>query len=246
VSADKDKGKRSVVSMSGSPIFHHTEATPFQAPQGEECIEQISNHIEAHFGKVDGVFHEIVSDTVHIDVHFVRATEDFPFVRVVTSGMSDLPMTVPEGVETPRFAELLMTLPGDWRVDQESFKDEAWYWPIRLLKGLARLPHKYKTWLGFGHTVPNGEPPEPYAATTQLCGAIVLHSVTVPDDFHTLRIDEHKEITFFAVVPIYAEEMNLKLRLGTDTLLDKLGAMEVSDVVDLSRRNVAGKKFGIF
>ena len=32
-------------------------------------------------------------------------------------------------------------------------KDEKWYWPIRLLKSLARLPIASDTWLGFGHTM---------------------------------------------------------------------------------------------
>lgn len=140
----------------------------------------------------------------------------------------------------------MITLPGDWRLDQESFKDEVWYWPVRLLKGLARLPHKYDTWLGFGHTVPNGDPAEPYAANTKLCGALIVPSITVPDEFHQLRIHEHKEITFFAVVPLYAEEMTLKLREGSEKLLDKFTQMDINDIVDPSRRNVAKKRFDIF
>jgi len=244
VSSDKDKP--SVVSLSGSRILRHTEAKPWEPPQGEMCLEQISNHIEAHLGKVETVFHEIVSDTVHIDVHVVKPNQRFPFARLVTSGMSDLPMAVPDGADVPRFAELLVTLPVDWRLDQESWKDEAWYWPVRLLKGLARLPHKHNTWLGFGHTVPNGDPAEPYAPNTKLCGAIVLPSVSVPDEFHRLQIDADKEITFFAVVPLYDEEMSLKLRLGTDKLLDKLGGLEISDIVDVARPNAAKKRFGLF
>lgn len=238
--------KPAVVSLSGSPIYRHTEATPFEAPRGEECIEQISRHIEAHLGKVDSVFHEIISDTVHVDVHMVKATAQFPFVRLVTSGMSDLPMTTPEGAEAPKFVELLMTLPGDWRLDQASFEDEAWYWPVRLLKMLARLPHKYKTFLSYGHTVPNGDPAEPYASNTKLCGALLLPSATVPDDFLRLRIDDNKEIMFLAVLPLYEEEMNLKLRSGPGELVDRFDKFGVNDIVDVARRNVARKRFGIF
>src|SRR5690606_27736593 len=85
-------------------------------------------------------------------------------VRLVTSGMSDLPMSVPEDAGCPGFAELMVTLPAGWKLDQASFQDENWYWPVRLLKSLARLPHKHATWLGFGHTVPNGHPAGPYQA----------------------------------------------------------------------------------
>ena len=160
--------------------------------------------------------------------------------------MSDLPMTTPEGAEVPRFAELLLTLPNYWKVDQVSFEDEKWYWPVRIMKTLARLPHKYSTWLGFGHTVPNGDPPEPYAQNTKLCGAIVLPSISVPDAFHTLRIGEHKTITFYAIVPLFEEEMNFKLRSGTDALLERLGKKGVSDIIEPSRTNVGKKLFGLF
>ena len=57
----------------------------------------------------------------------------------------------------------MAALPGDWRLTADDFKDERWYWPVRQLKYLARLPHKHATWLGFGHTIPNGDSAEVYA-----------------------------------------------------------------------------------
>jgi hypothetical protein len=45
-----------------------------------------------------------------------------------------------------------------------------------------------------------------------------------------------------AVVPLYAEEMNLKLRLGSSELLEKLGAAEISDLIDPVRPNVAKRQ----
>jgi hypothetical protein len=234
-----------IVSLSGQPIYQHGEPLPFAGPRGEEFIEEISTHIERHLGPVETVYHEILSDKVHIDVHFVKPTEDSPWVRLVTSGMSDLPMATPEDERIPRHTELLITLPPDWKLSQADMQDENWYWPIRLVKSLARLPHQYATWLGWGHTVPNGDPPEPYAPSTKLCGAIILPSVTVPDDFHTLSIAGVKDITFFAVVPLHEAEMNLKLRSGTDELLKRFDKHGVSDIVDPARRNTV-KRFGLW
>ncbi|HEU4603668.1 MAG TPA: suppressor of fused domain protein [Steroidobacteraceae bacterium] len=238
--------KKDVVSLSGNPVYYHAPAKGWESPRGEECIEQISGHIEAHLGKIETVFHEILSDTVHIDVHFVKATPEFPFVRLVTSGMSDLPMATPPEAEVPRFLELMMTLPADWKLEQKAFEDERWYWPIRLLKFLARLPHKHSTWLGWGHTVPNGDPAQPYAPNTKLSGAIILPPVTVSDSFRTLQINSDKVIHFLSVVPLYSEEMTLKLRDGTDRLLDKFDKAGINDIVDPVRRNVARKRFGFF
>ena len=234
------------VSEGGSRILRHGEERPWAAPQGEDSIEAISNHIEKHLGPVATIYHEIVSDTVHLDVHIVEPREDFPFFRLVTSGMSDLPMTVPAGADVPRYAELIMTLPGAWTHGQDVFEDERWYWPVRLIKTLASLPHKYDTWLGPGHTVPNGNPAEPYAPDTALCGALIFPSATVPDAFHQLRIDDAKSIMFYSVVPLYAEEMRYKLKAGADKLLDRFDGAGITDIVDPLRPNVARKRFGLF
>jgi Suppressor of fused protein (SUFU) len=235
-----------LVSLSGSPIYRHGEPGAWEAPKGEEFIEQISGHIEQHLGTVETVLHEIVSDTVHIDVHVVRPTSECPHIRLVTSGMSDLPMTTPDDPDIPKHAELLMTLPAGWKLDQASFDNEEWYWPVRLLKTLARLPHKHQTWLGWGHTVPNGDPPENYAGNTKLCCAIVLPSLTVPDAFRELNIPGHKAITFYAVVPLYEPEMNFKMRSGCDALTDLFDRKGVSDVVDIARKDVTRKLFGLW
>ncbi|MDO8455927.1 MAG: suppressor of fused domain protein [Burkholderiaceae bacterium] len=235
-----------IVSLGGSPIYRHGEPVPWAPPLGEEFIQQISDHIEKHLGPIENVFHEIVSDVVHIDVHIVKPTPEFPYIRLVTSGMSDLPMTTPDDADVPRYAELMITLPAEWKTDQASFEDETWYWPIRLIKGLARLPHKYETWLGFGHTIPNGDPAEPYAPNTSLCGAIVLPSVTVPPGFQILEIPGIKTVTFYSVVPLYQKEMDLKLRLGTDKLLDRFDRKGFNDVVSVKRSDVTTKRFGLW
>jgi hypothetical protein len=242
----KPENAAEVFSLSGSPIHRHGEATPWATPPGEEFIQEISAHIETHLGPIDTVYHEIVSDTVHVDVHIVKPTEDSRFTRLVTSGMSDLPMRIPDGSDVPKYAELLITLPADWRTDQASFADESWYWPVGLIKSLARLPHKHETWLGFGHSIPNGDPAQPYAPNTELCGAIVLPSVTVPSGFHVLEIPGVKSVTFYSFVPLYAREMELKLRLGTDKLLDRFDRKDVSDVVDIKRPDVTVKRFGLW
>lgn len=234
------------VSPGGSQMLMHRQPNAFTAPAGEECIEQISAHIEQYLGPISQVFHEIVSDAVHIDVHVVPATEAFPYLRLVTSGMSDLPMTMADDVQAPPYMELMVTLPADWPIQHGDFDNQAHYWPVRLLKMLARLPHKLDTWLGFGHTIPNFDPPEPYAPGVGFDGAIVLPPVNAPEDFGHLVIDEHKTIVFMSIVPLYPDEMALKLKKGSDALLDAFDAKGVSDIIEPGRVNVAKKRFGLF
>lgn len=238
-------GNDKIVSLSGQAVYVHQDASDWQAPQGEAlCLEQIVAHVSANLGDIESVFHEIVSDTVHIDVHWVKPGPGSPCHRLVTSGMSDLPMHVPEDFEGPRYLELMVSLSPDWQISEEAFRDERWYWPIRLLKFLARLPHKYQTWLGYGHTVPNGDPAEPYGPGTRQSGCIILPSVSVSPAFYELPIDTDKTITFLSVVPLYEAEMNLKLRKGVDALLDLFDSKGVRDLVDPVRPDLARKRFG--
>lgn len=235
------------VSESGAPIFTYTDGEKeWQSAQGEECIEEISDHIEKHIGKVHMVFHELVSDTVHVDVHHVLPSEDFPFHTLVTSGMSDLEMNVPSEYPAAKHMELVMMLPEHWQLDKESFDDENWYWPIRQLKYLARFPHKYDTWLGFSHTIPNGDPAVPFADKTKLNGILVVQAISLPEEFDRLKIDENKTIEFHCLMPLYDEEMSYKLEKGCDALLDKFKKYKINDVIDINRRNVMKKRFGLF
>lgn len=231
------------LTSSGSPIYRHEpRKIPFDAVVGDsENIERISAHIEEHLGPIENVLHEIVSDLVHIDLHLVAPTEECPAYRLVTSGMSDVPMNVPEGAEECRYAELMITLPEEWPLNQEDWEDEANFWPIRWLKMLARFPHEYDTWLGYGHTIPNGDPPEPFADNTSLCCALILVSPNVPEEFLELKVDEEKSIHFYSIVPLYREELQFKLDRGVDDLLDLFDRHGITDLIDPARKNVCRK-----
>ena len=77
-------------------------------------------------------------------------SEERDYYTLVTMGMGAHRMNVPEELAEYKLerAELAIALPADWKLDQESMKDEKWYWPIRLLKSLARLPINCDSWLG--------------------------------------------------------------------------------------------------
>jgi hypothetical protein len=235
-------------SESGNPIYRYKpREKPFEFATGDVAhIKMVEEHIAKHVGEVGWVYHEIISDLVHLDVHVVEPRPERPFFTLVTSGMSARAMKVPEGAEDFSYAELVICLPPDWPMKQEDFKDDKNFWPIRLLKMLARLPHEYDSWLGYGHTIPNGDPAEPYAENTKLCCALLLPPVTIPSDFMTLAATPELDINFYGVVPIYKEEMELKLKKGSDGLIDRFDKYGVSEILDVKRKNTAKKFLGLF
>ena len=94
-----------------------------------------------------------------------------------TTGMSAMPMKLPQEF-LPKYkdlerAELLLFLPAEWDIltgyeTDADVPDRLW-WPVRLMKYLARFPHEFKTWLGWGHTLPNSADCVPYDESTKLC-----------------------------------------------------------------------------
>jgi hypothetical protein len=223
-------------SKSGEPIYRYDEKKQekFEAASGNSSIDEITGHIEKYIGKVEMVFHEIVSDKVHIDIHWVKPTTDKPYHTLITSGMSDKPMNTPEELEGGKYAELCICLPEEWKISDEDFEDENNYWPVRWLKFLARFPHDYNTWLGWGHTIPNGDPPESFIESTKLTTMILLPPIMFGEEFQQLELEE-KIITFFSLVPLYTEELNLKLEKGAESLFNGFDEYGVTDILDINR-----------
>ncbi|UHA72778.1 suppressor of fused domain protein [Paenibacillus sp. 481] len=239
----------SAFSASGAPIYRHQQRNDVHIVSGnDETIQLVADHVEKYIGPISNVYHELISDVVHIDIFVVEPTPDRNYYTLVTCGMSELPMTVPEGAEEFRFAELMLCLPPDWKMSSEAFNDERNYWPIRWLKTLARLPHEYDSWLYIGHTIPNGDPAEWYAEDTELCGTLLGMPATVQPDFFSCQASADRTIYFYSVIPIYEEEMQFKLNEGIDPLYDKLSEAGVHELLDLKRDNTckAKKRFWLF
>jgi hypothetical protein len=224
-------------------ITYGERTIPFDLSGGDgELIEAIDAHLEKHLGPVASVHHEIVSDLVHIDLHLIAPTPERNFYTVVTSGMSEVSMTVPEGCEEFRFAELMLALPPTWPLGEAELNDEANYWPLRWLKILARFPHEYDTWLAFGHSIPNGNPPEPFHSSVPFCCHLLREPRTTPEEFFRLEFAPERTINFWAVVPLHSDEMDFKLRHPAEKLCDRLDRHGVTELIDVNRPSVIKQK----
>lgn len=229
---------------SGEPIYRYESIEHQWKPPvyGDSVlIEKLEEHIEKYIGKIETVLHEVLSDTIHLDVHYIKPSVNRKYHTFITTGMSFLPMNTPEGAEAYKYAELMICLPEYWKVSDEDFKDDKNYWPISLLKEMARFPHDYHTWLGFAHTVPNGNPPEPLFHGTLLNGIILLPPITVNRDFLSLKVDEERTVNFYCVIPLYEEETNYKLKYGYSSLLDKFDEYGFNEVIDINRQNTCSE-----
>jgi hypothetical protein len=241
------------VSPGGSEILRHEpnlNESDDVTYLSEEDMEAIEDHLAEHVGPIAGVFHEIVSDTLHLDLVGIDPTPDRPHFTLSTMGMSALPMTMPDGMAdedaegpgTSPYVELVFVLPPDWPRTKEEFEEqgEAAYWPFRWIKELARIPADYDTFLGFGHTIPNGDPPEPLCEGCDFVGFLIApHMLNEEGETNIAQLADRR-VEFLQVMPLFAEEMQLKLDKGVDALLDLLEeAVPLEEMANPRRVNVA-------
>lgn len=226
----------------GSRIIHGTPRTDtFRGPvTAAENLDHIAAHLAPLYGDYESVLHEIISDIVHLDVLVFPPRRAGDVWTYVTSGMSDLPMTLPDDLAARNArAEMMIHLPDAWGRQIAALAPgapdaDAVFWPISLMKFLARMPHENGTWLGDGHTVPFGEPVAP---DTRMDGVIV-HGAFLPDDKFQMTLPGGDVVNFLSYTPLYPEEMEFKLREGSDALYDRFDRMGMTPGPDVHRRSV--------
>ena len=200
----------------------------------EEEMEAIEGHIQQYFGDFGNVFHELASPDIHVDICVVPPSQERDYYTLVTMGMGAHRMNVPEELAEYKLerAELAIALPGNWKLKREDLKNERWYWPIRLLKTLARLPIASDTWLGFGHTMDNEDD---FAKDTKLCAAMLTGPQDTEDGSEVCILPSGEEVNFYQVIPLYREELEYKMEHDADALLDKMDG--ISFVVEPDRQD---------
>ena len=183
----------------------------------DEELDALELHIEEHFGPFRNVFHEIDSPDIHVDIVIIEPTPERNYYVLVTMGMGARKMDIPADLEEYHLerAEIMVCLPPDWKLDDLS--DEKYYWPLRWLKILARLPGEENTWLGWGHTVPNGDP---FAENTRLSAMMLIYPNAFGEESFECKLPDGGKVNFYQMLPLYNEEIEYKLKNNAEDLLE--------------------------
>jgi hypothetical protein len=181
------------------------------------------------FGDYAGIYDDEFAGLVpHIDVYVHEPSEGRDFYTLVTGGMSDLPMNVPDDApKAPRRTEIVFYLPAD-EAPQREYAD--------FLRTSARFVYDYETWLCWGHTIPNGDPPRPIFPGKPFVSLLFLSPLFKPDS----QLAEHlvvdgDPVHFLWIVPITAAEHRLKMDRGTGALEEAFNRARLPFVFDENR-----------
>ncbi len=187
-------------------------------------IENREKYYEQRFGPMlDLVAHSTDKQPVHVDIYAVKPNPECAYWTLVTSGMSDLPMTIPasvKGIAVPRI-ELIM------------YANSPKPWMFKVLKALAEFPSRQKTYLYWFHTwTPNGLLTE---TAPQLTSCLLLPPHLDDNSQNELRIDGDR-VEFLWVLPITERECSYAVQNGSGTL-EKALMTSGLDLFDYEGRN---------
>ncbi len=199
--------------------------------------QQISEYMEERFGSADpNGMQELfpVVDGMTVSINVIRPNDEHPWLVLFTNGMSDRPMKVPAGKESWQYAELVMHLPPEWVHPRDANGDPKWLWPVQWLRKMAYYPHLNETWLGLPATIASSDdPPVPLGPNTEQTCLLM-----VPDFSNLkppLQMENGKQVHFYTVVPIFAEERDYELKHGMKAFLQRLVQHQVPMQVDIHR-----------
>lgn len=232
----------------------------FNRLTGQVAPTLYMNEIEDHFVKIFGgkdhrVYHELMSKYVHVDIHIAEPTEEIPYRVLYTTGMSDLPMTLPE--DTPwdkkklnERAELFCILPPEFGIeprDEDSEEDvERRSWILSSMQMAARFPHKHKCFLGNGHTIRFSEEGKGFTSAVLLNSDSRDFGGKYGDDLGFMQTEDGTYINLLCFIPIFDDELSFAVENDGVELFRRLFGEQIDSfgqlAVDMGRESCCFNK----
>jgi hypothetical protein len=202
---------------------------------------EVDEHIARCFGEAVTVLPERLSKYVNLGIHVIPPSRGRTFTTYVTSGMSDAPMKAPSEMADWARTELVIALPGTPETHVDA--DGREHYLIDLMRSYARRPHALGTFFMLGQTLGALDEEESLGPDTEACACLLSRPVLSPivDSIAAFRasLSTGEQVNFLALEPIYADELELKMKRGADSLIEKLESAQVFELYNPARRSVA-------
>ena len=221
-------------------LYPEDDTPPHISAASASYRQEIVAHIEKHLGPITATFRREDSDSP-IDLLWLRPGANRPYHTLITLGLSDRPMDIPDDVANKNAAEraeLMIMLPPEWNISPDNLKSEQGYWPIAWLTMLADFARAPGNWLGTGYVFPNGDPMTEIA-DTPFSGILVLPPfVSHAHEACVFHSRDGTRLNLYALIPLYPGEIELKTAQGLDVLLERFDESGInSEVVNIHRKD---------
>jgi hypothetical protein len=158
-----------------------------------------------------------------------------PVSVLMTNGLSDYKMPVPEKMEGREYNELFFCLPSYW--EWEDMDNSRTNWVFHWIQRLSKYVLENETWFGHGHTMPCGSNMESLSETMTQNHLFLSDPILLEMELAPVTVDG-REINFLGIIPIFSDEMDYKQGKGTFKLMQKLRGKMVTEQLDDYRATV--------
>lgn len=166
-----------------------------------------------------------------------------PVTVILTNGLSNYKMPVPEKLAGREYNELCFCLPSYW--EWEDLENPSMNWIFPWLQKLSNHVIEKQTWFGHGHTIPNGKDLHSLSPTMLQNHLLLTEPILLENELQPIRV-EGREINFLTIIPIFSDEMDFKQSKGTFKLVQRIENKGVNELLDDFRTTVMRGKWKIF
>lgn len=194
----------------------------------------IESHLAQFFTLEDEIFFfdDMQAQDFPVDIFWIKNSAQRDFHILLTAGVSQRAMEVPENSGICPYIELALLLPSDWKIEEEDLKNPIWGWPLPLLKLIGHFPHDNNCLLTFGHSL--GLSVEYPLPGTKFTAVLLLKSIHLPESFQHINTQD-KEIEIYLVFPLYQSEFEYLEQHPVFSLLELFDEKGISDIVNVNR-----------
>ena len=178
-----------------------------------------------------------------IDLIRLELEVRFPVTVIMTYGLSNFRMEVPEKWEGRNYNEIYFCLPSYW--DWNALSDEAFSWPFTWIQKLAKHVVDKNTWYSPGHTFANGNPPQPLSSKMKPNHLILVDPILLEDYLQPIETPD-KTIHFLGITPLYENEFDSKMHRGYYKFIRKYRGANGTELIDDFRQSILKKRFRFF
>jgi hypothetical protein len=163
-----------------------------------------------------------------------------PVTVLVTNGLSEYKMPVPEKEVGNEYNELFFCLPSYW--EWEDMSNPRMNWVFEWIQRLAKYVVENETWFGHGHTMPCGAEMVSLSETMKQNHFLLARPMWLENEMAPVQVDGHT-VHFLAIIPIFPDEMDYKQGKGTFKLIQKLENKGINEKLDDFRRTALKSKW---
>lgn len=162
---------------------------------------------------------------------------------LMTNGLSQYQMPVPEKEAGTEYKELYFCLPSYW--DLDDVDNPKMNWVFHWIQRLAKHVTKKETWYSHGHTMPCGKEKKQLSDSMKQNHFILLDPMFLENELAPIEVDG-KKIHFLSIVPIFEDEFLFKYGKGTKKFLGRFTVKGNTEKLDDFRETVMRSRWRIF